>query len=175
MIDHAEEREPAGALVALARQPGVDGRIDEQFVDAHAARFFASGRFAFSTSSGTITVRAQYDTFDRWNGNHCGSSMISTGIIGTARHGIAPYSASWMRVNTFDISAPPIAWMARRARCMLGVLVVADHLQREIRFHARADVRRAVGEQRPAAVGLLDAAQILADLLFGSRFGVSPR
>lgn len=80
--------------------------------------FFASGRLAFSTSSGTITVRAQYDTFDRWNGNHCGSSMISTGIIGTARHGIAPNSASWMRVNTFDISAPPIAWIARRARCM---------------------------------------------------------
>ena len=76
----------------------------------------ATGRFAFSTSSGTITVRAQYDTFDRWNGNHFGSSMISTGIIGTAYHVTTPNSASRMRVNTFAASAPPWARMHSRAR-----------------------------------------------------------
>ncbi len=47
----------------------------------------ACGFIAISTSSGTITVRAQYDILDRWNGNQRGSSMISTGITGTARHG----------------------------------------------------------------------------------------
>ena len=65
-------------------------------------------------------MRAQYDTFDKWNGNHIGSSMISTGIIGTARHGTTPNSASRMRVNTLDRSAPPAARIARRARCMCG-------------------------------------------------------
>jgi hypothetical protein len=78
----------------------------------------ATGRLAFSTSSGTITVRAQYDTFDRWNGNHCGSSMISTGIIGTAYHDTTPNSASRIRVNTFTASAPPCARIASRARRM---------------------------------------------------------
>ncbi len=78
----------------------------------------ATGRFAFSTSNGTITVRAQYDTFDRWNGNHCGNSMISTGIIGTARHDTTPNNASRIRVNTFTASAPPFARIASRARTM---------------------------------------------------------
>ncbi len=45
--------------------------------------FLATGLSAWSTSSGTMTVRAQYDTLSRWKGNHRGSSMISTGITGT--------------------------------------------------------------------------------------------
>ncbi|MCY1227642.1 hypothetical protein D9M72_399230 [compost metagenome] len=65
-------------------------------------------------------MRAQYETLDRWNGNQRGSSMISTGIIGTADHGITPYSASSVRVNTLLASAPPMAWMAWRARAMCG-------------------------------------------------------
>ncbi len=50
----------------------------------------AHGFFAISTKSGTITVRLQYEILSRWNGNHFGSSMISTGITGTARQGIMP-------------------------------------------------------------------------------------
>ena len=50
--------------------------------------------------------------------NHFGSSTISTGITGTARHGTAPNSASWKRVNTLERSAPPAARMAARARRM---------------------------------------------------------
>ena len=42
--------------------------------------------------------------------------------------------------------------------------VVADHLQREIGLHRRADVEGAAVEQRPAAVLALDAAQVDADL-----------
>ena len=34
-----------------------------------------------------MTVRAQYEILSRWNGNQRGSSMISTGITGTARQG----------------------------------------------------------------------------------------
>ena len=80
----------------------------------------ATGRSAISTSSGTITVRDQYDTFDRWNGNHSGRCMISSGITGTARHGTWPNSASCARVNTLVRSAPPAARIACRARAMCG-------------------------------------------------------
>ena len=78
----------------------------------------ARGRFAISTNSGTMTVRLQYEILSRWNGNHFGSSMISTGIIGTARHGMKPNRASMMRVNTLARSAPPRASIASRARRM---------------------------------------------------------
>jgi hypothetical protein len=47
---------------------------------------------------------------------------------------------------------------------MICIDGIADHLQREISFHRRADVERAVAEQRPAAVIALDAAQIDRDL-----------
>ena len=78
----------------------------------------ATGRSAINTISGTITVRDQYDTRSRWNGNHLGSSTISTGIIGTARHGTSPYSASCARVNTFVRAAPPAARIAALARAI---------------------------------------------------------
>ena len=80
----------------------------------------AFGRSAISASNGTITVRDQYDTLDRWKKNHFGKCMISTGITGTARHGTWTNRASWMRVNTLQRSAPPAARMATRARVMCG-------------------------------------------------------
>src|SRR6516162_3354493 len=46
----------------------------------------ALGFNAWSTSRGTIVVRAQYEILDKWNGNQVGSSMISTGIAGTLLH-----------------------------------------------------------------------------------------
>ena len=67
-----------------------------------------------------MTVRDQYEIFDRWNGNHSGRCMISSGITGTARHGTWPNSASWARVKTFVLSAPPAARIASRARRMCG-------------------------------------------------------
>ncbi len=82
--------------------------------------FFALGLSACSTSSGTITVRAQYEILSMWNGNHFGSSMISTGITGTARHVVTPNSDSRTRVNTLLCSAPPRARIASRARVMCG-------------------------------------------------------
>ena len=41
-----------------------------------------------------MTVRLQYEILSRWNGNQRGSSMISTGITGTALQGMTPNSAS---------------------------------------------------------------------------------
>ena len=62
----------------------------------------ARGRSAISTSSGTRTVRDQYEILSMWNGNQLGSSMISTGMTGTARHGTSPNRASMMRVKTLQ-------------------------------------------------------------------------
>jgi hypothetical protein len=45
-----------------------------------------------------------------------------------------------------------------------GIDRVADHLEREISFHARAQVEGTVVKQRPAAMVALDAAQIGSDL-----------
>ena len=78
----------------------------------------ARGRNAISTSSGTRTVRDQYEIFSMWKGNQAGSSMISTGITGTARHGTSPHNASMIRVKTLQFRAPPRARIAARARCM---------------------------------------------------------
>ena len=80
----------------------------------------AFGFFSISTSNGTMTVRLQYETLSRWNGNHLGNSMISIGITGTARQETNPNSASMMRVNTLAREAPPRARIASRAVHMCG-------------------------------------------------------
>ena len=53
-----------------------------------------------------------------------------------------------------------------RAAHVVGIDRVADHLEREIGLHGRADVEIAVAKQRPAAMRALDAAQIDGDLRF---------
>ncbi len=78
----------------------------------------AQGLSVQSTNNGTITVRDQYETLDMWNGNHLGSSMISTGMKGTPRQGIWPNSASAILVKTLTLTAPPRATIAARARAM---------------------------------------------------------
>ena len=79
--------------------------------------------------------------------------MISTGITGTARHGMKPNSASSSLVKTLARAAPPRERIAcARPRHVRRVDGIADHLEREIGLHARAHVEVAVVEQRPAAV-----------------------
>ena len=70
-----------------------------------------------------MTVRAQYETLSRWNGNHFGSSMISTGITGTLFQRNTPKSESSARVKTFDLMPPPRDRIASRARFMCGALM----------------------------------------------------
>ncbi len=68
-----------------------------------------------------------------------------------------------------DVGAFGAAALANRLACPAHVIRVngiADHLEREVRFHRRADVEIAVGKQRPAAVRSLNAAQIGRDLGF---------
>ena len=67
----------------------------------------ARGFSANSTKSGASTVRPQYEILVRWKGNHCGSSAISTGIIGTLSQSMMPNKASRMRVKTLTLTAPP--------------------------------------------------------------------
>ena len=94
--------------------------------------------------------------------------MISTGIAGTARHGMNPNSASISLVKTLARAAPPRARIASpRPRHVRGIDGIADHLEREIGLHARAHVELAVVEQRPAAVlRALRPPQIDGDLAF---------
>ena len=85
-----------------------------------ARGFRARGRCVMRIRSGTMTVRDQYETLLRWNGNPRGSNMISTGISGTERHGTWPNSAKVMRVHTLERAAPPRVSIASRARRMCG-------------------------------------------------------
>ncbi len=80
----------------------------------------ARGRSAVNTSNGVTTVRDQYDTLSRWNGNHRGRCTISMGITGTARHGTWPKSARAMRVKTLHFAAPPKCSTHARAPAMCG-------------------------------------------------------
>src|ERR1700722_1928281 len=82
--------------------------------------FLARGLYVQRMNNGTITVRDQYETLSRWNGNQLGINMISTGMYGTARHGTSPNNASAIRVNTFERAAPPRWRIATRARCICG-------------------------------------------------------
>ena len=54
----------------------------------------------------------------RWNGDHIGSSMISTGSTGTLFHDNTPNIDSMKRVKTLLWMAPPRKRMASRARTM---------------------------------------------------------
>ena len=88
-----------------------------------------------------MTVRLQYEILERWNGNHFGNSVISTGITGTLRQVTKPNSASITRVNTFERAAP------RR-----------DHVDVEVsraqgRGHLEADEARTEHHRPPRALG----------------------
>ena len=147
--------DPAPGLMGALRPSAHRlGRRDEQLVDAR--RRAGSWRSA-SAPAGRAAARARCApsrrSCSRWNGNQRGRSMISTGIAGVPRQGIAPYSASRKRVKTLRRVAAAMREdrLARPAH-VRRLRVVADHLQREIGLHAGADVERAGVKQRPAAV-----------------------
>ena len=135
-IDALEEPPPPGAVrsadpVAHLR-PAACGTAP---APARRADCAPPGCNAISTSSGTITVRDQYDTFDRWNGNHSGRCMISSGITGTARHGTWPNKRK-LRAGEDVGALGPAGVQDRRAgaRHVRRVRVVADRLQRVVRL-----------------------------------------
>ncbi len=57
-----------------------------------------------------------------WNGDHIGSSMISTGSTGTLFQLSTPNMARVKRVKTLLLMAPPRARIASRARTICGAL-----------------------------------------------------
>ena len=92
-----------------------------------------------------------------WNGNHFGSSMISTGITGTVCQWMNANRASNERVNTFrPCGAAAVERITSRAVCDRAFDIVADHFEREIGLHARAHVEVAVVKERPAVMGTFE-------------------
>ena len=155
VVDSAEEPEPRRLLLRrlLAPAPRSAAARGTARRSGYSWGCAPAACSAISTSIGTMTVRLQYEILSRWNGNHRGSSMISTGIAGTARQGMKPNSASITLANTLARAAPPRARMASRARAICGASIGSPiDLEREIGLHARAHVEGAVVEQRPAAV-----------------------
>ena len=127
----------------------------------------ARGFFTISTEQRNDDGSAPIGDLVEWKGNHFGSSITSTGITGTARHGNEPEQRQHdAGEHVGALGAAAGEHRLARTPHMIRVDRIADHLQREISLHRRADVERAVAEQRPAAVVALDAAQIDRDLSF---------
>ena len=100
-----------------------------------------------------------------WNGNQRGSSMISTGMTGTARQGTCLNNARVILVKTLQRAAPP--WV-RSPPCpdhMRGVRIVANQLQGIIGLDAGAHIEIAVLIERPATMSRLAAPKIDRNLL----------
>ncbi len=92
-----------------------------------------------------------------WNGDHIGSSMISTGSTGTLRHVVTPNIDSMKRGKHVAVDRAA-ARMHRLARPhhVWSINGVADHLECEIGLHTGAHVEGAVMDQRPTAMCALD-------------------
>ncbi len=166
-VHAAEEAEPAGMLMRrpIARA-GVDRRAAEQLVDAHAARVARDRPLRVEHEQrhdhGTRPVRHLREMERKPHGQQ-------HDLDGHHGHRAPRHHAEQREQNPREhIHGFGAAVGENRLACadhVLGVRRVADHLQREVRLDTRADVERAVGKERPAAVGQLDAAQISADLL----------
>ena len=79
--------------------------------------------------------------------------MISNGMTGTARHGTCPNSAKLRaREHIRSLRAAGRQNCLARAAHVRRVRIVADRLQREIRFDTRGNLERAIVKQRPAAM-----------------------
>ena len=99
--------------------------------------------------------------------------MISTGITGTARQGtcaVERQQGAGENVDSRGAAALPGSPCGRGA-CAARPASSPIIFKREIGLDARADVERAVVEQRPAAVLALNTAQIGRDLRFKRRVG----
>ena len=124
--------------------------------------FRARGFFAISTSSGTMTVRDQYDTLLEMERE---PARQQHDLDRHHRHRAPRHLAEQRELDAGEDvarAAPPRA-QDRRARPhhMRRVGRVARRLQREIGLDAGGQVEIAAVEQRPAAMLALDGAQIL--------------
>src|SRR5262245_25994905 len=100
----------------LARARGTGQSSSRWYRGPRRVTGLASSR----SSSGTITVRDQYETSSRLKYDQRGSSMISTGIDGTPAQSYSPNNASRIFVNTLASTGPPHARIRVRAATMAG-------------------------------------------------------
>ena len=171
VVDAAEEPEPRRLLLRRHRRRAeVRRRPEEQFVDAHAFGVARHRPLRHQHQQRHDDRAAQYDILSRWNRKPLRQQHD---LDRHHRHG-APRNEAEQRqqdagehVGAFGAAARP-----HRLACprhVRGLRIVADHLQREIGLHRRADVEVAVVKQRPAAMRALDAAQIDGDLALRAR------
>ncbi len=163
-IQPVEEQSPATLLVSrrFRRRRADRG---EEFLDAHATRI-----------SRPLAQRRQHQ-----QGHHDGARPVGhpgqmdreparqqRQLDRDGRHVFPRKLAELRQQDAREDIGPrrPAIGQDRRPglRHMRRIRAVADHFQAEIGFHRRADVERAIMEQRPAAILGLDAAEIGADL-----------
>jgi hypothetical protein len=96
--------------------------------------FFARGFLAWITNSGTITVRAQYETLILSRGGAAHANVFARTLL--ALYGEVPWTA---------VPVMPV-------EVMLGVGRIADHLEGEVGLDAAAHVEAALVDEGPAAV-----------------------
>ena len=122
------------------------------------------GFSACSTRSGTNTVRLQYETRDKWKGNH--------DRYGTPRDD-AEEREQYASEHVGRAGAAACENGFARSLHVRQFWRVSCKLEREIRFHAGAHVEGPAMDQRPSAVLLLQAAEIAGDLRFQRWVGLA--
>ncbi len=173
-IDQPKEFVPEPFLMRrLALADGVLRRREEQFVDAYAC----------------AVARARLERLQHEQGHQHGTAPIGNlrnmeGEPGRQQHDL--HRHQWNGRPRQDAverqqdagEHVDVCRTAARADCLArlahvgGVGIVADHLEREIGFHAGADVEGAPVKKRPAARSRLPAPQIDADLALELQIGV---
>src|SRR5207247_8684882 len=91
--------------------------------------------------------------------NGGGSSMISTGIVGTPFQSYSPKSARRILQKTLALAGPPIARIRALAKHGRIVRRDAGHLHREVDLDRRGEIGGAALEEAPPAVRVLPTAQ----------------
>ena len=129
-IERVEEERPPGMTVrSSARRRAGRGRTAPRCARrAGCARAPASRR---QHQSGTITVRAQYDTLRQVEREPARQQDQLDRHDRHVRHDSSPNCASRMRVKTLACCAPPAPGSPRARGHVRRIRLVADHLQAE--------------------------------------------
>ena len=119
-VEHAEGHDSGDDVGPEIQSRTELRRLAEQFADRHGMRVAGARAQRHQHQQRHENGARPVGDLAMWNGDQPGSSMISTGMTGTARHGTSPNNASKIRVNTLQRRAPPRARIAARARAMCG-------------------------------------------------------
>jgi hypothetical protein len=118
-------------------------------------------------SSGTMTVRDQYETSRRLKYDQRGRSMISTGMAGMPAQSYSPKSASRNLGKDVGLDRPALGEdQGASPRHRRVVRRHAGHLHGEVGLDGGGEVVRAPLVEAPAAVRKLALAEVRDDLRF---------